>query len=126
MVTVEIKREVIEGLLSYAAYAHPREAILLLRGKARKDAILIEELIVPPLATHGQGFASFHSNMLPIDFSIVGVAHSHPSGHRDPSTGDLNRIYGRLMTIAAHPYRSKEDVAVYDREGERIEYQVIP
>jgi hypothetical protein len=46
---------------------------LLLRGKKKKDAIKVSDLVIPPLATHGNSFSSFPFHMLPIDFSIIGT-----------------------------------------------------
>jgi len=63
--------------------------------------------------------------MLPIDLSIIGTAHSHPSGVLKPSITDLNKFYGRIMIIAAYPYRTEKDLAVFDGEGKRIGYKII-
>ena len=121
---MEFKRSVIDGILSYARIAHPNEGILLLRGRTSKDRIVIEELVIPPLATHGQGFASFPLFALPIDFSIVGVAHSHPTGVLEPSIHDLNQFYGRVMVVVAYPYESESDIAVFNGEGRSIRYKI--
>jgi proteasome lid subunit RPN8/RPN11 len=104
---------------------HPREGILLLRGKVDKEKIVVSDTQIPPFATHGHSFSSFPLYMLPIDFSIVGVAHSHPSGASRPSTMDLNKFYGRIMTIIAYPYQTKRDIAVFDREGKALKYEVL-
>jgi proteasome lid subunit RPN8/RPN11 len=121
---VEIKQSVIDSILSYAKMAHPNEGILLLRGRTSKDRIVIEEVVIPPFATHGKGFESFPLFMLPIDFSIVGVAHSHPIGVLNPSTYDLNQFYGRVMVIIVYPYESERDIAVFDREGRSVSYRI--
>jgi len=105
--------------------AHPKEGILLLKGKISRDKIVISEVVIPPLATHGKGFSAFPPHMLPIDFSIVGVAHSHPSGVLTPSVNDLNRFYGRIMVIAAFPYQSERDVAVFNSEGKTLKFEII-
>jgi len=57
---------------------YPREAILLLRGKKDKNAIVVDEALLPPLATQGTGFSGFPTYLLPMDLRIVGVSHSHP------------------------------------------------
>jgi len=122
---VYFKRSVVDSLLSYALGAHPREGILLLKGKISRDKTAISEVVIPPLATHGKGFSAFPPHMLPIDFSIVGVAHSHPSGALTPSVDDLNRFYGRIMVIVAFPYQSERDVAVFNREGKMLKFDII-
>jgi proteasome lid subunit RPN8/RPN11 len=122
---ITFETSVIDSLLSYARTSHPNEGILLLRGRISKDEILVKETIIPPLATHGKGFSGFPFHMLPLDLSIVGVAHSHPSGVLKPSLEDLNNFYGRIMVIIAYPYNSKRDIGVFDREGNMIKYSII-
>jgi len=117
--------KVIDSLLSYARMRHPREGVLLLRGKVDKEKISVNDTEIPPFATHGEAFTSFPLNMLPIDFSIVGVAHSHPSGVLKPSIADLNRFYGRIMVIIAYPYQTRQDIIVFNREGKTLKYEVL-
>ena len=123
--SVYIKREVIVSILEYAAACHPREGILLLRGRTDGKRVVVEEVEVPPLSTHGLGFSSFQPYMLPIDFSIIGTAHSHPSGILEPSATDINMFYGIIMVIAAYPYRTERDLAIFDGEGRRLRYKII-
>ena len=120
-----ISREVIDSLLTYSRTAHPKEGILLLRGEERKGDLYIEEVVIPPLATHGIGFSSFPLHHLPIDLSVVGVAHSHPSGSLRPSVTDLNHFYGSVMVIVAYPYASERDVGVFDGKGTALDFKVF-
>jgi len=108
---VAFDRVVIDSILTYAKMFHPREGILLLRGKKEKGRILITDVM----------------HMLPIDFTIMGTAHSHPSGVLKPSRADLNNFYGRIMVIAAYPYRAERDIGVFDRSGNRnrIPYEIL-
>ena len=122
---IYVKRSVIRSILEYASACHPKEGVLLLRGKVDGERIWIEEVELPPLSVHGVGFSSFRADMLPIDLSIIGTAHSHPSGVLRPSITDLNKFYGRVMIIAAYPYRTEKDLAVFDGEGRRIRYKII-
>ena len=122
--SIVINCSVLDSILTYAKISYPREGILLLRGKEDKNRILINEIVIPPLATHGRGFSSFPSHMLPIDFSIIGTAHSHPSAILRPSVGDLNHFYSRIMVIAAYPYNSYRDIAVFDGNGELVKYEI--
>jgi len=59
-----------------------------------------------------------------MDFSIIGTAHSHPSGSLKPSVEDQNHSIGKIIVIVAFPYQGKESVAVYNREGEKISLEV--
>jgi len=124
LTTVRFEKSVIDSILSHAIDTYPREAILLLRGKKSGDELLINDIVVPPLATHGVGFSGFPSFMLPLDLRVVGVSHSHPSGHLEPSSYDLNHFYGRIMVIAAYPFQAYSDIAVFDKEGSRLRWQL--
>lgn len=120
---VVIPGELLDSLLLFAKMQHPREALLLLRGSVSRDEIALEEHLFPPFASSGRGFAQFSPHMLPIDFSIVGTLHSHPSGSPRPSPTDLNHLYGRIMVIVAYPY-TRDSVVVYDKRGERLPLDV--
>jgi len=116
-----------EGLLldmmDMARDVHPREMILLLRGKRNGDEIKVTEYLFPPFAAGGRGFAAFPAHMLPIDFSIIGTAHSHPSGNLRPSVGDLHNFYGRVMVILGPPF-TRESVKAYSKGGEEQEIYI--
>jgi proteasome lid subunit RPN8/RPN11 len=123
--SVFIRQTLIDSILSYAKGVYPKEGILLLRGKIKKDFILVDENVIPPFANHGEDFSSFPLFPLPLDASIVGVAHSHPSGILSPSVEDLNNFYGRVMVIVAYPYRSSRDLAIFNSEGKKVTYRII-
>ncbi|MFQ5998819.1 MAG: Mov34/MPN/PAD-1 family protein [Candidatus Bathyarchaeia archaeon] len=123
---VQVRREVIDSVLSYSKAFHPDEGILLLKGKNRKGVLTIQEVVIPPLAEHSENSSSFPMFMLPSDVSIIGVAHSHPNGALFPSEEDLNNFYGRVMVLVGYPYRSEVDVAVFDRDGKSLVFNVIP
>jgi len=121
---VSIKREALEMILGSARALHPRETVFLLRGRSTKNMVSVSEVLVPPSATYGKGFAAFPVHMLPIDFSVVGTAHSHPSGNPTPSAEDFNRSMGKIILIVAFPYQTRSDVVAYDREGVKLKLQV--
>jgi proteasome lid subunit RPN8/RPN11 len=125
MVQVNIKRSVTESILDYAKACYPNEGILLLRGKASKGTLNVVEVVLPPLSVRGSGFSEFPLHMLPIDFSIVGTMHSHPSGALKPSAADLNHFYGKIMIIVAYPFRSEQDMIILNGEGNAINYETI-
>jgi proteasome lid subunit RPN8/RPN11 len=121
--TVSISQTLMEAILENAKTLHPKETILLLRGEKTKDTVKITDLIVPPLATYGQGFASIPTHMLPIDFSIVGTMHSHPSGNLTPSPADLNHFWGKILMIVGFPFTDR-NIAVYNSEGEKLTLKI--
>jgi len=122
--TVSIDHELLQTIFEGARHLYPRETILLLRGKKKKNVITISELVVPPLANYGQGFAQIRLHMLPMDFSIVGTAHSHPSGNFSPSPADLNHFVGLVLMIVGFPFKDEKSVAIYNRAGEKLFLQV--
>ena len=122
---IVLAQSVIEGVLDCGKACYPREGILLLRGRIAKDKIVISEIEIPPLAVRGLSLSSFPLHMLPTDLSIIGTAHTHPSGVLHPSTVDLNHFYGRLMIIAAYPFELNQDIAVFDAGGKRVDYEIL-
>ena len=123
---VRFEKSVADSILTSALDMYPRETILLLRGKAEKEQILISEILIPPLASHGRRFSGFSNVMLPMDLSVMGISHSHPSGVLKPSIQDLNHFYGRVMVITAYPFQSYNDIAVFNGNGDKIPHEVIP
>ena len=120
---VKIKERLLKAILENARLMHPKEILFMLRGEKKEDCIIISDIIIPPFATYGHGFATFSLSTLPIDFSIIGTVHSHPSGNLAPSIGDLNQAIGKIMMIVGYPY-TKQNVKVYDREGNEIELKI--
>jgi len=120
---VRFEKSVADSILTSALDMYPRETILLLRGKAEKEQILISEILIPPLASHGRRFSGFSNVMLPMDLSVMGISHSHPSGVLKPSIHDLNHFYGRVTVITAYPFQSYNDIAVFN--GDKIPHEVI-
>ena len=119
-----LTRSVVDSILTYAQMAYPKEGILLLRGHVTPQETVIREVVIPPRAVHGFGFANFPWHMLPIDRSILGTAHSHPSGSLRPSIQDLNHYYGRIMIITVYPFQSHQHLGAFDRTGAIVNYNI--
>jgi len=117
--------DVVNSLLSYSKMNHPREGILLIRGKVRKDVADVTGVVIPPAAVHARSYSSFNWWMIPVDPSYLGVAHSHPSGYAVPSSEDLLHVTGRVMVIMGFPYTDERCLGVYNREGTRIPFEVV-
>lgn len=120
---VILKREVLDSMLTFFKMHHPNEAILVLRGSNKKDALLIDSLVIPPMAEGGPFFSGFPSFMLPGDLSIMGTAHSHPSGSAQPSLTDINHFSGLVGVIVKYPYEDN-DLFAYNSSGEQLEVLV--
>jgi proteasome lid subunit RPN8/RPN11 len=123
--TVSLTVELLDAIFEGAKRLYPRETILLLRGKKSKDSIEVRELVIPPLATYGRGFADVPLHMLPMDFSIVGTVHSHPSGNLTPSPADCNHFFGSILMIVGFPFADEQNVAVYNSRGERLPLHIV-
>ena len=124
IVTVMMSKEVLDAIFEGARRLYPKEPVMLLRGKKKKDAVQITDLLVPPLATYGYGFANLPLHMLPMDFSIMGMVHSHPSGNLTASDVDFNHFFGRIMMIVGYPYASQQNVVVYNCQGEKLPFEI--
>lgn len=122
--TVSLNAELLQTILEGARRLYPKEMILFLRGKKTKSTIGITELVVPPLATYGRGFAGIRLHMMPMDFSIVGTVHSHPSGNVMPSSADLNHFFGNVLMIVGFAFEDESNAAVYNSYGEKLALQV--
>ena len=122
--TVSMSAELLDSIFEGAKRLYPKETFLLLRGKKSKDTIRVSDLVVPPLAVYGYGFANLPFHMLPMDFSVVGTVHSHPSGNLAPSDVDVNHFFGRILMIVGFPFVNTQNVAVYNSKGEKLRLQV--
>jgi len=122
--SVIIRRQVVDSIFSYSKMFHPREGILLLRGRKKGDVLEVDSVVIPPAAVHGSGFSGFHWNLLPMDLSYVGVAHSHPSGWAVPSHQDVLHVSGKIMVISGAPYSDDSCLRVYDTHGEPLRFEV--
>ncbi len=123
-VIVILTPELLDAIFESARRLYPKETILLLRGKKTKNTIRVEELLVPPLATYGHSFANIPLHLLPMDFSIVGTVHSHPSGNITPSDADFNHFFGRILMIVGFPFADERNVAAYNSHGEELLLQI--
>lgn len=121
---VIIKRDVAGLLLEIARNVYPNEVIVLLHGYVNRGCAVVEEVSFPPQSVYGDSFSSFNPYLLPIDHSILGIAHSHPSGLGEPSDEDLNNFMGILMVILTAPYRDERDIHVMDSNGRKIELEI--
>ncbi len=121
---VVLSREVFEGLLAMAREVHPLEMLALLRGRKKGGEVYVEELLFAPLSTHSESSVHFRLDLLPIDFTIVGLAHSHSSGIGEPSIEDMHNFVGRVMLILTPPYRGVEDIHAFDGSGNRLRVKV--
>lgn len=121
----KIKRNCLHMIFACSQSNYPNEFGGLLRvGTEAKDTIV--EIVVLPGTISGDAHAIFQLHMLPIDFTIVGTAHSHPSYSPAPSKADryLFEKYGKVHIIVAYPF-TQASWQAYDHYGNEISMTVI-
>lgn len=121
----KIKRGTLDFILESAKSTYPNEFGGLLRiDSDEKDTIL--EIIILPGTISGDSHAIFKLHMLPIDFSIVGTVHSHPSVSFHPSDADLLlfRRFGKVHIVVAYPFTNTSWKS-YDYTGKEIIMEVV-
>jgi len=121
----KIKRKCLDLILESSKSVYPNEfGGFLSVDEGKKDTIT--ELVILPGTVQGEAHAIFKLHMMPVDFSIVGTIHSHPSPYPIPSDADLElfRKHGRVHIIAASPFTTSSWKA-YDYNGEEISIEVI-
>ena len=117
-------KQVADGIVTYSKSWHPNEGILILKGRSKKQQIILEGLVIPPFSTHGPYYSGFPSYDLPFDLSYVGTAHSHPGGSNRPSLEDLNNYYGVISVIINYPYEYST-IGAFDRNGVAMDLEFV-
>jgi len=117
-----IDRELLELIFAASRDTHPREFSSVLR---MVDDV-ISEILPLPGTLAGKSSSLLHLHMLPIDRSVVGVVHSHPSPNFYPSDADKHLFskFGFIHIICAYPYNI-HSWGAYDNKGERVRLPVI-
>ena len=120
--TIAITSKVLNMIFAASRDTHPLEFGCVLRAD---DGVITEVILVPGLIS-SERYAIFKRYNLPVDFSVVGSAHSHPTPNATPSDADLNLFQntGSVHIIVGYPYNVNSWKA-YDREGTQITLKVI-
>jgi len=116
----KITKKCLDLIFESAKESYPNEFGALLRVDTEKKDTIIE-LVLLPGTISGDSHAIFKLHMLPIDFSIVGTVHSHPSPYPRPSDADLQlfRKHGKIHIIVAKPFDNTSWKA-YNFKGEEV------
>lgn len=119
---VGLKKETLTTILEASKSSYPNEFAAILRAENK----VITEILLLPGTISGEQSALFKLHMLPIDFSVVGTVHSHPSDSYYPSGADLRLFqrFGFIHIITARPYNNNS-WAAWDLGGNRIDLKVI-
>ena len=109
-----IRRDVLQLILESAKGSMPKEFGGVLRAY---DGVITDVMVLPG-TEQGARAALFKFYMLPVDHSVVGTVHSHPSGVYWPSGADLELFdrFGHVHIICGNPF-GIEDWQAYDGRG---------
>ncbi len=119
---VLIRRELLDYLIELAWEFYPNE----FAGFLREVDGVFEEVLIAPEGRFGSGSVYFNPWSLPLDTSIKGTVHSHPSNVPWPSEADrfFFSKFGGVHFILAYPY-SPENVYAYSSDGSPVEFEVV-
>ena len=121
----EITISCLKLIFECAKSSYPNEFAGFLKVDSTDKHRIIELELLPGTISGGSQ-AIFKLHMLPIDFSVVGTIHSHPSGVPLPSGADLDlfNTYGRVHIISASPF-DESSWRAYDFQGNPIHLTVV-
>ncbi|MGD2072397.1 MAG: metalloprotease [Candidatus Thorarchaeota archaeon] len=119
---INIESETLEFVLHACKNTHPHEFAGFLREKNN----VINEVLLAPGTLFGKSGSVVNRWMLPLDSSIKGSIHSHPSSIVIPSPSDLRffSIFGAYHAIVGFPY-SSDSIHFFDRQGRSLQHRVI-
>lgn len=118
----KVHRDVVRLFCETARSQHPHE----FGGLLRAEKGVLTEILILPGTVSGDTHAIFQLHMLPIDFSVKGTVHSHPTPDPRPSGADreLFERFGSTHIIVAHPYTDRSWRA-YNSRGEPVQLDVV-
>ncbi len=122
----KIKEECLNLIIESSKSNYPQEFGALLRAdSSAKDTII--EVVLLPGTISGDSHAIFQLHMLPIDYSIVGTVHSHPSSIARPSSADLDLFghFGRVHLIVGVTPFANTSWKAYDYTGKEILVEIV-
>lgn len=117
-----ITRETLDLILEVSKENFPNEFAGVLRCE---DGIITEIMLLPGTISGGRS-ALLRLHMLPIDYTVVGTVHSHPSEYNNPSAADLGlfRKFGYVHIITKVPYKP-DSWKAWDLDGNPYSLEVI-
>jgi proteasome lid subunit RPN8/RPN11 len=117
-----IRDDALKLMLASGKGALPNEFAGILRAY---DGVITEVMVLPG-TEQGARAALFQFHMLPVDRSVVGTVHSHPSGNYWPSGADLTLFdrFGTVHIICGFPFNMHSWQA-YDSHGRARDISVL-
>jgi proteasome lid subunit RPN8/RPN11 len=120
-----ITKRCLELIVASSKSSYPKEFGALLRVD-EEEKTTISEVVLLPGTISGNAHAIFRLYMLPIDYSVVGTVHSHPSSIARPSNADLDLFghFGRVHLIVGVSAFGQVSWRAYDHEGRPLDVKV--
>lgn len=117
-----IRKRTLKMILEAGRSSLPNEFGAILKAEEG----VINQLWLLPGTESGESVALFKLHMLPVDFSVVGTVHSHPSGSCWPSGADTEFFsrFGYVHIIVCEPFNFRS-WACYDGNGDRRELDIV-
>lgn len=122
----KITRNCLAMILESSKSSYPQEFGALLRvDRVKKDTII--EVVLLPGTISGDSHAIFRLHMLPIDYSVVGTVHSHPSSIARPSEADLDLFghFGKIHLIVGVTSYGGTQWKAYEYSGRETSVEVV-
>ena len=119
---IAITSNILQMIFAASRDSHPKEFACVLRA----EGDTITEILLVPGTLSGDRSAILRLHMLPIDLSVVGTAHSHPTPNATPSGADLALFskFGPIHIIIGYPH-TMETWRAFDRDGNVVKLKVI-
>jgi proteasome lid subunit RPN8/RPN11 len=119
----KLKESVLDLGLEAAKESYPKEFGAMLRV----EGDTVTELALLPGTISGDRHAIFQFQMMPVDRTLKGTLHSHPSPHPYPSDADFELFekYGAIHLILGHPF-GPDDWRCYDHTGVPTFLELVP
>ncbi len=121
-----ITRKCLDLIVESSKSSYPKEFGALLRvDRVQKNTII--EVVLLPGTISGNSHAIFQLHMLPVDYSVVGTVHSHPSSVTRPSEADLDLFnhFGRIHLIVGVTSIGTASWKAYDYTGREVLVEVV-
>jgi proteasome lid subunit RPN8/RPN11 len=122
----KITQKCLDMILESSKSNYPQEFGALLRvDRVKKDTIT--EVVLLPGTISGDSHAIFRLHMLPIDYSVVGTVHSHPSAIARPSEADLDLFghFGKIHLIVGVTPFGETRWKAYEYNGRETTVEVV-
>jgi proteasome lid subunit RPN8/RPN11 len=125
-VSWKITQKCLDLIFESSKSNYPMEFGALLRVDRVEKNMIIEVVLLPGTIS-GDSHAIFHLHMLPIDYSIVGTVHSHPSSIARPSEADLDLFnhFGKIHLIIGVTSYGDVSWKAYDYAGREAVVEVV-